>query len=264
VFLESVPESPVSTEVQPSHSSYPLTSPYANQSSYGRSARDRDASQRINPLYSAGLPSPVAYPGYSSSSGLVTPAAQHAAGSCRSDLQAASQPLQQEAVQQSDPAAELLSFQSLSVSPFIAAPVVDSMYTQVIPAALVSALNQQQGVGPIQKYGGGDALTFTRWSRAVRNHVKQHFRSGTMQAARCEVVLGEISSHLTGGLAQWHVRSWRMTQDLHMHAVVDWIASGATVAERAQRCRSIINATAAEDLVGSPLENMLRAARALY
>ena len=116
----------------------------------------------------------------------------------------------------------------------------------------------------IKPYAGNDALACTDFRKSVLSHLQQTYRTGTTSAVRMEVVLADIVQNLTGPLEQWHLRTWKMIIDLHLHLLIDWLAAGKTPQERAVRCRQVLMAVAPEDLVGTDLEIQLRWARTIF
>jgi hypothetical protein len=79
-----------------------------------------------------------------------------------------------------------------------------------------------------------------------------------------EAVLADIQDSLGGPLRLWHDRSWEMILTLHQLVLMDWLCWGATLAQRAERCRIVIQELEEQDLKASPLMEKLRRARLVY
>jgi hypothetical protein len=71
-------------------------------------------------------------------------------------------------------------------------------YSSAFPSSLVSALNMQQSVSTVQPLNGEGALAYARWSKSILAHLRQRYRAGHTSAARMEVILADICSHLSG------------------------------------------------------------------
>jgi hypothetical protein len=137
-------------------------------------------------------------------------------------------------------------------------------YGASLPSHLASALTIQQGATPVTILHGSGALNYALWRKAILLYIQQRYRTGHTSAPRMEILLAEICAHLSGGLEQWHVRSWQLSAALHLGVLADWVTWGKTTHDRAVRCRQAIRSVSVEDLVGSRLLSVLCHARAQY
>jgi hypothetical protein len=118
---------------------------------------------------------------------------------------------------------------------------------------------------PVTKYSGQDTLASQRWMEDVKRRLTQLFRLGNAAGTYgTEPILADIRDSLGGPLRLWHDRSWGMIVTLHHLVLMDWICWGATPAQRAERCRIVIQELEEQDLKASPLMEKLQLARLVY
>jgi hypothetical protein len=96
-------------------------------------------------------------------------------------------------------------------------------YVSTLPAHLISAMTLLQGSTPITVLRGTGAIDFVRWMKAVNLYIPHRYCTGHTSAPRMEILLAELCAHLSGGLEQWHIRSWGLVVELHLNMLADWV-----------------------------------------